>query len=349
MASAWGTILVIGGAGRLGYFVIQELLKQPECGRIVSINRKLHTENQHEGVEYRAVDVRTTETLHTLMHDIRPEAIINTAAPGHVDGSTPAKDFHEVLVKAQADLIQLARINGTKVFIGTSSANVAGGWEHVNVNETAPYWPEGSGVFPYWIKKAQAERELLAADSPTLQTVSLRLPLIIGERDYAFVPNLLDSLEQGQTGVRIGNNTGKLATISADDAAAAHVLALRKLLEPENKIHGQIFYITNTRVLPFWTMAQIVWTAAGWKKAKEPFVIPEALAMVMAWVSEWFVYLTSFGKRAAALNQRVVYFMCREWTYHGAKAEKVLGFVPKNDVEEQLRRSAEWELRKRKK
>ncbi|KAF2171052.1 hypothetical protein M409DRAFT_19025 [Zasmidium cellare ATCC 36951] len=349
MSQKWGTILVIGGAGRLGYFVIQELLKQPECGRIVSINRKLHEENQHEVVEYRAVDVRAAETLRTLMYDVKPEAIINTAAPGHVDGSTPVNEFHEVLVTAQASLIDLARLVGTKVFITTSSANVAGGWEHVSIDETAPYWPETSSFFPYWIKKAAAERELLAADSPTLQTVSLRLPLIIGERDYAFVPSLLKTLEQGQTGVQIGNNTGRLATISAEDGAVAHVLALRRLLQPGNDVHGQIFYITNTRALPFWTMAQIVWTAAGWKKTREPFVVPEALAMCMALVSEWFVYLTSFGRRAAVFNQRVVYFMCREWTYDESKAERTLGFVPKNDVEEQLKRSVEWELRKRKK
>lgn len=254
-----------------------------------------------------------------------------------------------MFLTAQAALISLARLVGTSIFISTSSANVAGGWEYVNIDETAAYWPKDANVFPYWIKKGEAERDLVAADSSTLQTVVLRLPLIIGERDYAFVPGLLHALEQGQTGVQIGNNTGKLATISGEDGAVAHVLSLRRLLQPGNEIHGQIFYITNSRALPFWTVAQIVWNAAGWKKEKEQFVIPEALAMCMAWASEWFVYLTSFGRRSAALNQRTVQFMCRQMTYDGSKAKRMLGFVPKNDVEEQLKRSVEWEMRKRKK
>ena len=341
----WSTILVVGGAGRLGFYVIESLLSQPECGRIVSINRTSHPENQHQGVDYRAVDLCDAEAMRTLMHDVRPEIIINTAAPAHTNGLTSTVEFDKVLVQAQSTLIKLARDVRTQYLISTTSANVAAGHEHIMIDETAPLWPSDSIAFPYWVKRSEAERLLLAEDGRDLQTLSLRLPLIIGPRDYAFVPAMLKSLKDGATNVQIGDGINLLSTVGVGDAARAHTLALRALQQLENQVHGQAFYIVGQQPLNFWTMGRIIWTEAGWKdQDKRPWIMPASVAMPLATVMEWITYFYSWGTREPDLTRHVVRFMTNTWTYNGAKAERLLAYTPQERTEDNLRESVRFEL-----
>lgn len=212
---------------------------------------------------------------------------------------------------------------------------------HVQLDEAAPLWPENSSAFPYWVQRAKAERLLLAADSPLFQTVSLRLPLIIGEREYAFVPSILNTMKSGNTNVQIGNDTGLLATVSASDAARAHVLVLRALMKPGNNVHGEAFYIPGQKPLSFWTMGRIIWSEAGWEQEKPPFVMPEWLAWMIALISE--MIMRPFGKEPR-LSMHVLRFMCNTWTYDGTKARDCLGYIPQDDTEDQLRKSVRWHL-----
>lgn len=259
----WGTIMIVGGSGHLGYFIAHELLQQPECGRMVSISRRTKIAHPCDSVEYRVADVQDSVALADVLREITPETIINSAAPSHVDTSTSSSEFEDVFVKGQETLMALAQRFGTKYMVCTTSSSVIEGYHHKQADETAPLWPEDSSAFLYWVQRARAERRLLGADSASFQTVSLRLPLIIGEREYAFVPAMLKMMKGGQTGVQIGNDHGLLATVSANDAARAHILALRGLMKPKNDVHGEAFYIIGKTDLSFWTMACIIWAEAG--------------------------------------------------------------------------------------
>lgn len=342
MPTKWGTILIVGGSGRLGYYIAQELLQQPECSRVVSISRSSKIAHRCENVDYYAADIRDKDALESVLCKITPETIINAAAPAHTDEKTPTSEFEQVFVHGQDLLMMLAQQVGVKYMICTTSSSVIEGYNHVQANETAPLWPETSTAFPYWVQRARAERRLLALDSVIFQTVSLRLPLIIGEREYAFVPAMLKTMNDGNTDVQIGSDQGLLATISGTDAARAHVLALRALKKtPNNDVHGEAFYITSKRDLSFWTMARIIWQEAGWKQKKAPFVIPDWAAKLMAITSE--TIMAPFGIEPL-LTRHMVRFMCNTWTYDGTKAKDRLGYVPQDDTEEQLRRSVRWYL-----
>lgn len=338
-SSKWGTIVIVGGSGRLGYYIAQELMRQPECGRLVSISRSSKIAHHCPGVEYLVADMTDKKALESTLRSVAPEAIINSAAPAHTDTQTPKAIFEQVFVHAQDTLMELAHQIGTKYMICTTSSSVIEGHHHVLVDETAPLWSETASAFPYWVQRARAEKRLLAFDSNILQTVSLRLPLIIGEREYAFVPVMLKMLEDGQTGVQIGHDRGLLATVSGTDAARAHVLALRALRIPNNQVHGEAFYITGKTDLSFWTMARIIWSEAGWMQEGPPFILPEWLANWIALLSE--MVMRPFGKEPA-LTRHMLRFMCNTWTYDGSKARALLGYTPQSDTEEELRKSVRW-------
>ncbi|UKZ81613.1 hypothetical protein TrVFT333_009385 [Trichoderma virens FT-333] len=338
----WGTILIVGGSGRLGYYIAQELLKQPECSRVVSISRSSKIAHHCDGVEYHTCDIREKEALEATLRQFMPETIINTAAPAHTSESTPSSEFEQVFVYAQDSLMILAQKVGTKYMICTTSSSVIEGYNHIQANETAPLWPENSTAFPYWVQRARAERRLLALDSPGFQTVSLRLPLIIGEREYAFIPAMLKTMNEGNTGVQIGSDQGLLATVSGTDAARAHVLALRALTRTrDNDVHGEAFYITGKKDLTFWKMARIIWQEAGWKQEKPPFVMPEWAAKLMAVTSQ--TIMAPFGVEPP-LTLHTLRFMCNTWTYDGTKAKKRLGYIPEDDTEDELRKGVRWYL-----
>ena len=337
----WGPILLIGGSGRLGYFVAKRLLQEPEIGQLISINRSHSVAHPCQGVDYRRADLRDDACITRLMHAAKPETIINVAAPAHANTLTPKAEFEDVIVKSQRRLLELAREVGTKYFISTTSANVAEGYEHVNIDETAPSWPEDSSAFAYWVQRARAERHLIAADSASLQTISLRLPMIIGERDYAFVPAMIKSLDQGKTSVQIGQDAGLLATVSAEDAGRAHVLALLALMKPGNKAHGEAFYIIGKTPMSFWSMARFVWSQAGWKQERPSLIIPQWMAWIIAAVTE--TVMRPFGMEPQ-LSTHVLRFMCNTWTYNGAKARDLLSYVPEEDTKDQLAQSVKWHL-----
>jgi sterol-4alpha-carboxylate 3-dehydrogenase (decarboxylating) len=338
----WGPILIVGGSGRLGYFIALQLLQQPECGRVVSVSRSNKIAHPCDGVEYRVADVRDSDALGNVMREVMPETIINSAAPAHVNTVTPSSEFEQVFVKGQDTLMALAQQVGTKYIICTTSSSVIEGYNHVQADETVPLWPENSAAFPYWVQRARAEKRLLAVDSATFQTVSLRLPLIIGEREYAFVPAMLKTMKEGNTGVQIGSDHGLLATVSGNDAARAHILALRALMKPRNDVHGEAFYITGKTALSFWTMARIIWNEAGWEQEKAPFVMPEWVAKLMAVGSE--TIMRPFGIEPQ-LTMHMLRFMCNTWTYDGSKARDRLRYVPEDDTEDQLRKSVRWHLK----
>lgn len=337
----WGPILVVGGSGRLGYFILQQLLQQPECGRIFSINRSKKIAHPCDGIEYRVADLRDSTALGNVLKEIKPETIINAAAPAHSNTLTPKSEFEEVIVKAQDTLMGLSKQIGTKYMVCTTSSSVVEGYNHVRVDETAPLWPENSSAFAYWVQRARAERRLLAADSMDFQTVSLRCPLIIGEREYAFVPSMLKSMREKNTGVQIGEDKGLMATVSANDAARAHILALRGLMKPDNHVHGEAFYIVGPKPLSFWTMARIIWDEGGWKQEKIPFVMPAWVARMIAQGSD--MVMRPFGIEPH-LSMHVWRFMCNNWTYDDRKARCFLGYVPQDDTEDQLRKGVRWYL-----
>jgi sterol-4alpha-carboxylate 3-dehydrogenase (decarboxylating) len=337
--SQWGPILIIGGSGRLGHFIAKALHQQPECGRVYSVSRSSEIQHPLKDVDYRVADIRDKIALAIVVRDIRPETIINAAAPSHTDTLTPRSLFNAIFVQGQDTLIALAQEVSTKYMICTTSANVIQGYEHLRDPEDVPYWPDTSTAFAYWVERAAAEKRLLAADGALLQTLSLRLPLIIGEREYAFVPGLLRLMQQGKTNVQIGSDTALMDVVSGEDAARAHVLALQSLMKEHNDVHGEAYNIIGSYPLSFWTMARIVWSEAGWVQEQAPFVLPE-------WLARWIGTISDAVTRPlgieSSLSMHVLRFMCNSWTYDGSKAWKHLGYEPQDDTEEQLRRSVRW-------
>ena len=349
---ALGTVLVVGGCGFLGFHIIRLLLQDPDCGPIVAVSRHPN-HNLHEHVTYRACDVTDSVALQSLLREIKPKVIIHTASPRVNDPMAKARHFHKTNTKGTEILLACAaEVSSVKAFVYTSTVNVVAGSPHVNVDEKQALWQPNSKTIPYWLSKAAAEKLVIAADNSNLPTVVLRLPVIYGERDTSFIPFQVAAVDNKQTTTQLGDNKNLFDNVYVGNAAAAHILAAKALLEPSRasgKVNGEAFNITDGAPIPFWDLARTIWRAAGDRTdPKKVTIIPAGLAMVMAHVTEWLFFVFTLGqKQPQALSTLVVNICTQEYSYNINKARQVLGYNPEVDLEGAVQRAVDWELQNR--
>ena len=218
----------------------------------------------------------------------------------------------------------------------------------MDLDENAPMWRPGSEGTFYNITKSLADTLVRQANSRDLQTVTLRLCLLVGERDNSFVPGLIGV----RTNVQLGDNTNLMDATSASNAAHAHVLAAKALLDPSRAmgpVAGEAFNITDGNPVPFWDLSRMIWRPAGsFTPIEKVTVLPVWLAMSLAAVTEWIFFVCSLGrKKPKAMNKLVVSYCVRTHSYSIEKARKILGYNPVSDLEEEIKRSVKWEMLKR--
>jgi sterol-4alpha-carboxylate 3-dehydrogenase (decarboxylating) len=346
-------ILVTGGCGFLGFHLVQELLKDPQCTSITVISRD-PTQNRFDGVDYRPCDLTDATLLSQIVNDVKPRVIFHVASPKPMDGKLQQNDWHNAAINGTKNLIEVAEnCSSTEILIYTSSVNVIQGREHVNVKEDAyPYWNlDSKDAIPYWRTKAQAEKIVLAADSDKLKTISMRLCLIIGIQEHAYIPHQITAFEEGKTKIQLGDNKNLLDTVSAENSAHALLLAMRALLDPskaQGKIHGEAFNITDGNPLPFWNLARMTWRAAGDKtELGDVRVIPAWTAHGMARLGEFFSSFMFWSDKTPELNSHVVNFCTSTYTYDISKAKRMLGYNPVAQTEQVLKEAVEWEMNRR--
>ena len=165
------------------------------------------------------------------------------------------------------------------------------------------------------------------------------------------MPAFIDSFKRGESGKQIGDNTNRLDTVSAENAATAHILAAKALMDrttAQGKVDGEAFLITDGNPLPFWDLCRMIWRASGdTSNPNDATVVPSWAAYSIATVLEVLYGLFTLGSKSSPLTRHIVGFCVNEFSYNIEKARRVLGFQPVAKTEEVLKGSVEWELKHR--
>lgn len=133
----------------------------------------------------------------------------------------------------------------------------------------------------------------------------------------------------------IGSNDKPFDVTYIDDLVDAHLLAADRLLSNPEGVAGEVFFITSDSPVPFWDLARAVWRELGHVSDRKPVVIPKAVAMMIAYLAEWYSWIT--GTEAIFTRFRVI-FICTGRRHSIKKAREVLGYEPKVQVNEGVRR-----------
>ncbi len=166
---------------------------------VISRNPK---RNAIPGVSYHIGDISDSSRVHELVLSIRPSIIVHAACPHPTTASRHA--YERIVVNGTRDLLTSAtQATSVKAFIYTSSATMAAGPEHINLDEDTPLADTISSSHPYARCKAVADKMVLQAnatpqhdDMPSLLTGCIRLPIVYGERDLLSIPETLKALEK---------------------------------------------------------------------------------------------------------------------------------------------------------
>jgi sterol-4alpha-carboxylate 3-dehydrogenase (decarboxylating) len=352
-----GNVLVVGGCGFLGHYIVEQLYDRP--GTKVSVFDVAVDRNRYPRVSYNKGDICSRSDVTAALECERPDVIIHTASPPAVD-NLELQVYTKVNVAGTQNLLDCAiQCRSVKAFIYTSSASVV----HDAVSdmsmadETYPVLRMPQQRAPYSHTKGIADDMVLAANRSTtlargkeaLLTCCLRPSSIFGPRDYTAVKTIIGSAKAGRYRVQVGSGTNLFDFTYVGNVARAHILAAEKLLQVKGdepagtRVEGQAFFITNGEPTRFWEFVRSLGAAGGYPVDTASIrVVPGWLALAMSILAEWFVWLISLGQRKSVVNSLAVRYSFTTRTYNIDKARKRLGYAPTVSVAEAIKMSGDW-------
>ncbi|CAO1601053.1 hypothetical protein XANCAGTX0491_004720 [Xanthoria calcicola] len=345
-------VLVVGGCGFLGHHIVSHLLDKNARVSVLDFNLD---RNRFDAVDYHRANIAVKSEVERVLNKIRPQVIIHTASPTAL-ASKPAL-FYAVNVDGTRNLLECARdLKTVNAFVYTSSAFIVHDTvsDLVNADESFPllFLPVQKEVYGH--TKALADQLVRNFNSPEqgLLTVCLRPAGMFGEGDINTLTKMIENAQAGRNKYQVGSGENLFDWTYVANAASAHLLASEALLietspveSPRPRIAGEAFFITNGDPMPFWDFVRALGEAAGYPVRKaDVWVIPQGLGLAMALIAEWIVRLLSFGKQTSTMNRAGIRYSCLTRTYSIDKARTVLGYNPKVDMKEGIRRSADWWL-----
>ncbi|KAG0674778.1 erg26, C-3 sterol dehydrogenase [Kluyveromyces marxianus] len=339
------SVLLIGGAGFLGLHLIQqfhELTPRPNIHvfdvRPLPDRISKQFTFDPSTIEFHQGDLTSPADVRKAIETSHAEIVVHSASPMHGNSQ---EIYEKVNVKGTKNLLTVAKQCNVKAVVYTSSAGVIfNGQDIHNADESWPI-PEVP-MDGYNETKAIAEEMVLQANDPEhdFLTIALRPAGIFGPGDRQLVPGLRQVAKLGQSKFQIGDNNNLFDWTYAGNVADAHVLAAQKLLDSSaaKAVSGQTFFITNDTPTYFWALARTVWKADG-HIDKSVIVLNRPMAIAAGYLSQFFSKL--LGKEPGLTPFRVK-IVCA-YRYHNiSKAIKLLGYHPKVDIEEGIKRTLAW-------
>lgn len=322
--------LVTGGGGFLGGALVRLLLSKGAAVRCLA--RGDYPELKALGVDCVRGSVADPAAAAQACRSC--DTVFHVAAKVGMWG--PYEDFYAANVTGTANLLAAARSAGTARFVFTSTPSVVyPGGDVEGWDESAPY-PARFDSF-YARTKAEAERLVLAADSPAFSTVSLRPHLVWGPGHDRLIATLVAKGRAGRLR-RIGSFNKLIDATYIDDAANAHWLAAQKLA-PGAPCAGKAYFITQGDPRPNWDVVNLILAAAGLPPVTRS--LPYAAARAAAAVLETAWKLT----RARSEPPLTLFVLQQLTTAHWfdiSAARRDLGYAPGVTMEEGMRRLQAW-------
>ena len=335
------TILLTGGAGFLGTAILNELLDEKSALPLKEVRaydlEKLKIQDDKR-VSYIRGDVRDKELFMESCRGV--DLLIHSAAI--VDwGTKTESEIMEVNYQGTLNAIAACRAQKVKGLIFTSSLDVLfDGRTLIDVDEDTPYPEEHSTS--YCRSKYLAELKVLEANGEGLLTCSLRPADIYGEGDPYHIGSLIN-MARGGFYVRLGNGKSRCQHVYVGNMAQAHLLAASALLNGNEKVPGQAYFMTDGPPTNFFTFFDSFVEGIGYRIWPKNLWLPRWFAYGLGCISEFIARLVRpFKKYSPKMSRFAVTYTCTDYTFRSEKARKDFGFVPKYSSREAFERTVEY-------
>jgi nucleoside-diphosphate-sugar epimerase len=325
-----GQVLVTGGGGFLGT-ALARLLSQRGLA-VRSLSRRLYPHLQELRVEQVQGDIADPRVVNGAVEGC--QTIFHTAAKAGIWGRD--QDYERTNVQGTHNVIAACRTHGSRRIIYSSSPSVVfSGLDMEGVDESVPYSARFEAAYPE--TKARAEQIILASNTASLATISIRPHLIWGPGDNNLLPRILARARRGQLR-RIGSRDPLIDPIYIDNAAEAHLMAADRL-EPGSPIAGRTYFVTQGETIPLWVMINHFLKAAGMAPVNRSVSRP--LAFAAAGVLE-LAYVLLRRVQEPPMTRFLARQLSTTHWFNINAARRDLGYQPRVSIAEGLSRLEQW-------
>lgn len=312
-------VFITGASGFVGSAVARQLKKKHT---ILAMSR---SEKSDAALKKLGAKPVRSELGAVKAADLRGVDVIVHAA-AFVEQWGTNEDFWKANVTGTEQLIAAAKEAKIKrfIFIGTEAC-LFHGQDMIDIDETYPY-PQ-STPFLYSLTKGEAEKRVIAANSKTFATLSVRPRLVWGTGDKTILPVLVDMIQKKKF---MWMDNG------AKDTDTTHILNLVHAVELGLKKGkgGEIYFVTDGERTTFRSfLGRYIATQRVTPPAKS---VPGSVARALAFVVEGIWKLFRF-KGEPPLTRFAAAIMSRHCTIRIDKIKKDMGYKPVISVAEGLK------------
>ncbi len=320
-------VLVTGGGGFLGRYIVEQLLNRGDHVRVFCRGRYPDIESM--GVEFVHGDLRDAAAVRRACQKM--EAVFHTAAVPGVWGTW--RSYYSINTLGTENVLAAAQSQGVRKFVYTSSPSVIfDGTPHEKGDESLPY-PE-TFLCHYPHSKALAEQKVRAANGQSdLQTVCLRPHLIWGPRDNHLIPRLIQKAKSGRLRI-VGTGKNQISMAYVENVAAAHLQAC-EALGRNSPVNGNVYFINEPEPVLLWDWINDILALAGLPLVEKSISFKTAYRMghLLEWIY-WLLHLPG----EPPMTRFVACQLAQSHSYQIDRARRDFGYHPIVSVEEGLQR-----------
>jgi nucleoside-diphosphate-sugar epimerase len=318
-------ILVTGGTGFTGKALVQRLLGQGH--EVVALDYKEGLKIQELrdwGAEVILGSVTDEEVVCRAMRGVE---VVHHLAAAFREMNVPDSYYHEVNVGGTRNVLAAALAEGVRKVIYCSTCGVHGNVDHPPAGEDAPIQPADY----YQRTKWEAEPVVRAFNERGLETVILRPAAIYGPGDPERFFLIFQRVARG-TFPMFGDGKTWYHPLYIDNLVDAFLLAMEN-----GRGNGEAYLIADERYLEIEDLVRRVARALE-VDVKIPH-LPVWPVVAAGHVCE--KVCKPFGITPPLFPRRVDWYR-QNRAFKIDKAKQDLGYAPKVDIDEGLRRTAEW-------
>lgn len=325
-------ILITGGTGFIGEFLVPQLLEKKHSIRLLVRNLEKAQKLFGDTCEYFVSDINNEKTLKGCCEGIDIVYHMVAKVGNQLPSEENIKTFRNVNVEGTKNIVNEAKLANIKKFIFVSSI-AAMGIVHENLitekSKCSPY-------LPYQISKYEAEQMLIGEFKESNFPVVIIRPTKVygvGEHEYSYL-TLARICKKGFF-PRVGKGKNYTSNIYVTDL----VQALINLVDRGNL--GEIYIVTSDGSISFEDSAKIISEAIGTSIHLIP--IPSKLMILIASILENIFNL--FEKKPFVTRKNVEATVA-DRVYDISKAKNDLKYEPQIAMEDGIKRVVEWYIKK---
>lgn len=310
-------ILVTGGGGFLGRYVVDELLQAGH--EIVSWQRRAVPELERKGVQVVRGDLREADRLRTAMRGCG--AVLHLAAKAGVWGAE--REFRAINVEGTVNVLRAMEAEGIGRLVYCSTPSVVfTGEAFRGDDESLPYGR--NWLCSYAETKAEAEAAVLewGRRGEGRRVIALRPHLIWGRGDPHLLPRVIERARSGRLRI-VGDGTNRVDITRVENAARAHVLAL-DALERDSAV-GRAYFLSQGEPVVLWEWIQELLEAVGVARLEKRLSYPAAYRAGAA--AEWIWRVLRLGGEPP-MTRFVATELAKDHWFSVEAARRELGYEP---------------------